>query len=362
MCPSFEDKDGVTVDRFEDVFIPLPKGITKCSITISRGDSGTWYTAFSLHHNLGGHGYGPWPKFSKKYPSRDEAIVAGARLIKKSLDDTKDTKLIQGKIGQQLLDALDEVIVRHMVGMPAPIVQETFAFLLDMVPASPTKSVIKRIKPHGISVTQPSIFDAAPKAAEAVSTDLPRGDLLEELREKRRQLIEAKKSSPIRQSVSARVALYREFPDDRPTVKELKKQKFRDGEIKILRAGFTLANYSREEKKVKATCCDPRLGWYLVSIAPTYAAAERTLAELLEDKNTVQISEEGRTVGGASEKKLADAGFEFYRSEGVIPGHGIGPRIKSRSTNWGTYKKFQTRNELLAAWKELMKDEKTLES
>jgi len=197
---------------------------------------------------------------------------------------------------------------------------------------------------------------------------------LEELRKKSRSITDARgeKLQGVVEALevkaettpATRAELYQEHPAEIPTVEELKAARFGRDEIKILRSGFSLVKYDREKKTIHRTCQDPRLGWYLSSIAPSYAEAERRLAELLKDPASVQVSIDGKGVyTGRDENKLTKVGFEFYRAEG---GHFADDfaRIKSRSTGWGTFKRFDKgdRPSMLAAFAELLKnDEKALE-
>jgi len=322
MCSSLEDKDGVTVDRFEDIYIPLPKGITRCSLTISRGDSGAWYTSFSLHLATSGGGYGPWPKFSKKYANRDEAVVAGARLIQKAVNDTKETKLVNGKAGKQLLEALDEVIARHTAGTQPAIVQETFAFALSMAPVATSRTAVKRPKASPCLIVQTSLFYAAEQTL-----------------------------APEPQSALSGVDGFRS-------------QGFTLDEAKLLHAGFSLVRFNREKKTVEYAGMFSGPEWNLTAGSPyaTYTQAERELQSFfagMKQWNPVKVSLQGNAYCG-NNAELAKAGFVFYRQEGVMPGHGT-PRIKSSDKNWGTWRKYETGAEVLAAWAELMKDEKALE-
>lgn len=105
-----EENDGITADRFESVYIPIStKSKSNCKVTIARGDSGKWYTSYSVQLPLGGEGYAPWPKFSKKYDTRDKAVVAGCQLAIAAIKKRKDS----GKMKQPLLTGLDEAIERH---------------------------------------------------------------------------------------------------------------------------------------------------------------------------------------------------------------------------------------------------------
>lgn len=143
-------------------------------------------------------------------------------------------------------------------------------------------------------------------------------------------------------------------------IRALTKKGFSRDEIKVLRAGFSLVKYIRDEKKVLKSCADPMLGWFLMGISPTYAAAERRLKDLITDPKCIQTTEDGTIDMTGGSKRLYDAGFDFYRHEGIMTGHGS-PRIKQASKNWGNWQKFASEKEVKAAWAELMKNEKALE-
>lgn len=177
--------------------------------------------------------------------------------------------------------------------------------------------------------------------------------------EVKRDQIKAAISAKIEAEPITSAELYQEFPDERPTVEELRKKNFKEGEIKILRAGFALVLYDREQKTVYRSYPDPRRGWAPMGIFPTYAAAERKVAELLEDPRAVQVNFSGQTLNSRDEKKLRDAGFSFYRNAGMDYGEKWG-RIKI-GPSWSTYRKLETREDLETAWTELMKDEKALQ-
>lgn len=130
-------------------------------------------------------------------------------------------------------------------------------------------------------------------------------------------------------------------------------------ELKILNAGFALVRYDRDNKTVQCTREDYLCGWAPPIPFITYAAAEKTLKGMLAADNVVEVLSGGNVNMTTSSKKLRTAGFEFYRSEGIIPGHGY-PRIKIGSKNWGTWAKYETGAECQSAWDELMKDPKAL--
>ncbi len=137
---------------------------------------------------------------------------------------------------------------------------------------------------------------------------------------------------------------------------------FTSDESKLLAAGYVLVKYNRELKTIQQTYIPPKKGWAPSVTFGTYAAAERTLKEALAAENVVEVSLEGKVNMSTCRNKLRDAGFDFYRSEGIIPGHGHDvPRIKQASLNWGTWAKYETPEELQAAWDELMKDGKALQ-
>jgi len=146
---------------------------------------------------------------------------------------------------------------------------------------------------------------------------------------------------------------------------------FSRDEAKILMAGFDLVRYDRDEKTVwlaetEYTIEDGKgnwqrdperdgTRWYKTgkSPYPTFAAAERAVKEILNDGASIEVGTDGHVVH-CGNKDLRDDGFEFYRSEGIIPGHGQVPRIKSFSKGWGTVHKFTTPAECRAAWDTLM--------
>jgi hypothetical protein len=137
------------------------------------------------------------------------------------------------------------------------------------------------------------------------------------------------------------------------TVDELVEAGYSLNGAKILLAGFRLVIYHREEKTIQVSCPDPFVEREELSAFPTYAAAERALKELLQDPLLIQIDNGHKGSVLSGDKKLRDAGFESYRVEGITPGHGR-PRIKSFSTGWGNWKKFETPEECKAAWTELL--------
>ncbi len=132
-------------------------------------------------------------------------------------------------------------------------------------------------------------------------------------------------------------------------------------ETKILASGFSLVRYDREAKTVQCNFVDnPDKGWAPAVPFNTYAAAEKTLKEMLQLATVVEVSLDGKANMTTSSKKLFAAGFEFYRSEGIVPGHGY-PRIKQYSKNWGTWQKYETPEQCQAAWDELMQDQIALQ-
>lgn len=158
---------------------------------------------------------------------------------------------------------------------------------------------------------------------------------------------------------ATRAELYQEHPEEIPSVEGLKILGFDDNEIKILRGGFSLVRYYREEKSLRITGVEFGKGWMDAGTFPTYAAAERVLAEHLKRDLIVEVNYMGRTVNSKDEKKLRCAGFSFYRNAGMDYGEKFG-RIKI-GPSWSTYKKCSSDGQLLGAWLELMKDEKALE-
>lgn len=146
----------------------------------------------------------------------------------------------------------------------------------------------------------------------------------------------------------------REVDETAATFKKLSKKGYSVDEAKALLAGFSLVRYVRQKKEIHRTCRDPLLGWYLCGLYPTFSKAEQILKEQLEVDDTIEAMEDGTvSMRGNSLKRLCSAGFKFYRSEGITPGHGT-PRIKI-SPNWCTWQKFDTGMECQKAWAKLMK-------
>lgn len=150
-----------------------------------------------------------------------------------------------------------------------------------------------------------------------------------------------------------------------PRIEALGRKGFSLDEAKILAAGFNLVRYVREEKRIDSALPDgPEPDTWLKGLPDkTFAAAEKRLAAILEAPREIFVSEGCVSTaykGNKSWGKLTLAGFDFYRKEGVTPGHGT-PRIKCYSRNWGTWEKFETPAQVEAAWEELMKNEKALE-
>lgn len=140
-------------------------------------------------------------------------------------------------------------------------------------------------------------------------------------------------------------------------------QGFSRDEAKLLFYGFTLLRYDRQEKAIYLA--EPDNGqsyWAHLVTSPfaTYAAAEKELKNLLSMLGYIEVTMDGLVLPGHKHKELSAAGFDLYRTEGTIPGCGT-PRIKCFSKNWGTWQKYETAEEVHAAWDELMKNEKALE-
>lgn len=133
---------------------------------------------------------------------------------------------------------------------------------------------------------------------------------------------------------------------------------FSRDENKLLDVGYILVRYDRDLKTIQRSH-DNSAGWAPALPFATYAAAERTLKEMLQMDNVVEVSLEGKVNLTTCRNKLLAAGFDFYRSEGD-PGNGIVPRIKQGSTNWSTWGRYEHRYELKNAWDLLMEDEKAL--
>lgn len=122
--------DGITADRFQDITIPLDNRYAdgrarSCGITVARGDSGSWYVGYDLRLGDSGSCHGPFAKFSEKYTSRDDAVIAGARLIQALIFKSKKPN---GKLEQRMLAALDEVISIHQPPPPMEKPKKGFIF------------------------------------------------------------------------------------------------------------------------------------------------------------------------------------------------------------------------------------------
>lgn len=150
----------------------------------------------------------------------------------------------------------------------------------------------------------------------------------------------------------------------KPSIRDFQERGFSVDESKILAAGFVLVRYTQEDKTIDIA--DPeewKSGWVPHEDSPfkTYAAAERAMSDMLKHPQCICVSSDcgEASSGGRTREKLSKAGFDFYRVEGTIPGHGT-PRIKAWSKNWGTWNKYVSGAEVEAAWAELMKDDKAL--
>ena len=140
-------------------------------------------------------------------------------------------------------------------------------------------------------------------------------------------------------------------------------QGFTRDEAKLLLAGFSLARYDRTEKAVyTAHPVNGRAAWshHVRSPFGTYSLAERELKETVSQPGFIEVTMTGSVRPGHKQKELFAAGFDMYRAQGLIPGHGT-PRIKCASQNWGTWCKYDSPGEVQAAWDELMQNEKALE-
>lgn len=76
--------DGITADRRETIYLPLPKNIRdRAHVSLSCGDSGKWYCGWSADSaaKQEGTGFAACPKFSDAYASKYEAFTAAAEAI-----------------------------------------------------------------------------------------------------------------------------------------------------------------------------------------------------------------------------------------------------------------------------------------
>lgn len=136
---------------------------------------------------------------------------------------------------------------------------------------------------------------------------------------------------------------------------DIRKHGYKPAELKMIKAGFSLIRYDRDNKDVYKTCKDPALGRFLVIHGKTYADCERRLAEELKDTKLVQVDADGNAADRHAEAKLRAAGFEFYRME--KGSEGVSPKIKVGSKNWGMLAKYKDDAELTTAWKKLMDED-----
>jgi len=151
--------------------------------------------------------------------------------------------------------------------------------------------------------------------------------------------------------------------DPAPSLNTYVQLGFSRDEAKLLLAEFTLVRYDREEKAIHFAEPDEDQSYWsphIMSPFATYVAAEKELKSLLSMLGYIEVTMEGLVHPGHKHRELSDAGFDLYRSEEIVMGHGT-PRIKCFSKNWGTWKKYETSEEVQTAWDELMKDEKALQ-
>ena len=142
----------------------------------------------------------------------------------------------------------------------------------------------------------------------------------------------------------------------------MKKHGFSRDQMKLMDAGFSIVKYIREEKKILQNCSTPELGWFLVGVYPTYAAAERKLKEM-KDGGCIETDLDGTIImsGWNQPGGLLKAGFEFYRCYGLRE-YDANCCIKQGSKNWSNWGKYKDQAELREAWDKLMnEDMKALE-
>lgn len=139
---------------------------------------------------------------------------------------------------------------------------------------------------------------------------------------------------------------------------------FSRDELKVLAAGFQLAEYSREEKMVWHSVFDLDNDYKLWTVAgtyPTYAAAERKLKEL-KASGCIETGLDGKiSMSDWFKNGLRDAGFEFYRVYGLRNHDQEGFSIRAGSKNWSICQRATSKEELQTAWDQLMLTEKALE-
>lgn len=149
--------------------------------------------------------------------------------------------------------------------------------------------------------------------------------------------------------------IHRSHPD--PAINRLMTYGFSRDEAKVLHGGFHLVRYTRDEKKLELSEADHCNGWLALEPFPTYAAAERKLKELKTAGN-IETDLKGKIImtGWNQPGGLLKAGFEFYRVYG-LRAYEENFCIKQGSKNWSNWKKCATREELQAAWNELMNND-----
>lgn len=173
---------------------------------------------------------------------------------------------------------------------------------------------------------------------------------------------------PLRSESTPAEAPDPEVEAPKPSYHRFMEMGFSRDESKLLLAGYSLVRYDRPAKNIDVISSGEDrdagcIAWLKHERSPfaTYSSAERELKSILSQPFYIEVTMAGEVTGHKQSELLA-AGFDLYRSEGIIPGHGHGSaRIKCFSKGWGTWKKFDTAEECRAAWDELMKEEKALQ-
>ncbi|NTW87802.1 MAG: hypothetical protein HGB26_01460 [Desulfobulbaceae bacterium] len=132
-------------------------------------------------------------------------------------------------------------------------------------------------------------------------------------------------------------------------------------ERKVASAGLPLVKYFREQKTIWVSCAELANGWEKLPEFATYAQAERKL-KALKEQGHIESDRDGKIVmsGWMIANALRANGFEFYRCYG-LEDYQTGCCIKIGSKNWSNLAKYDTPEELRAAWDDLMNQPSALE-
>lgn len=385
----FENSMGLHISMAKNVKVQL-------TICVACSMDGKYYVGCDCHYGSGGHS-SPCSINGESFESLAAAVMSEVYKLREDFPRWIETKQIKGG-GEKILSAINEFARPYEAELekndPAPADPEPEA----AQPASDSQSppVSRPVKPVYICGWQAA--QIAPGQLYVVRSRRDWGVT--------RDVNEATKFK----SVDAILAFYRSFGaetygaeaieaniyggqlqifqhgpaglrqiprltrqtsifDDLPELETVESQPdlipsdtldcFSRDEKKLLRAGYALIRYDRDNKTLQQTWDDHRRGWAPPVLFNTFAAAERSLKETLALDCFIEVTLDGdvNRHSHPSSKKLFAAGFDFYRMETWNEGT---YRIKSASKNWGTWKKYDTPEECEAGWGELMKDEKAL--